>query len=146
MRFSTHLLAVVLSATAAVAAPISFYDWSITNFSAGADFASFQISGPTGEFDDIPIPAFNFTAPCKVQGSVGASADCSSLIENNTDGRTFKLSIVSVDGGTATASGTFGFTSGGTSYSVIAGQLLRDPQSPDQDSTSFSVDGEKLTN
>ncbi|KAK2015641.1 hypothetical protein LZ32DRAFT_602293 [Colletotrichum eremochloae] len=142
MRFSAYLLAAALSASTAVAAPISNYVWSITNFSfdAGSKSVSFQVSGPTGEFDDIPIPAFSLTGPCVVKND-GSTTDCSALIENNTGGQTLKSGPLTIDNdaGTVTSQTTFGFSSGGTSLEVST-NFFSKTNGP----STFTIDGERL--
>ncbi|KAK2058570.1 hypothetical protein LY76DRAFT_593141 [Colletotrichum caudatum] len=141
MRFSSYLSAAALSATAAIAAP---YTWSITNWSAGSDFGSFQVSAPAAEHNGVSIPAFSLTAPCKAQGQADESVDCSSLIENNTDGRTFTVQLVTADDVSVTVGGTLGFKNGGTSHTLatwVAGK--KDGQGGP---TSFSVTGFALDN
>ncbi|KAK2034168.1 hypothetical protein LX32DRAFT_648658 [Colletotrichum zoysiae] len=118
MRFSSYLSAAALSATAVIAAP---YTWSITNWSSTPDFASFQVSAPTAKHNGVSIPAFSLTAPCKLEAKlIDDSADCSSLIANNADGRTFKVVLIGFDGvsQTMTISGTLGFKDGETNHTL----------------------------
>ncbi|KDN70452.1 hypothetical protein CSUB01_09380 [Colletotrichum sublineola] len=73
---------------------------------------------PTPEHNGVSIPAFSLSAPCEVKGT--DSVDCSSLIENNTGGPTFKAQLVTIDPESfVTISGSFGFTAGGTSHSLV---------------------------
>ncbi|KAK2046292.1 hypothetical protein LZ31DRAFT_552389 [Colletotrichum somersetense] len=145
MRFSSYLSAAALSATAAIAAP---YAWSITNWSAGPNFGSFQVSAPAAEHNGVSIPPFSLTAPCKVEGDSDASSDCSSLIENNTDGRTFSVEVITFDpiSSTMTIGGTLGFKNGQASHTLETWVTGKQDGPTSFSAAGFSLDGDNGQN
>ncbi|GJC85602.1 hypothetical protein ColLi_08440 [Colletotrichum liriopes] len=116
MRVSASLLTAAVSATAALAAPVSGYKWSVSNWSGGwygSGWANYQVTAPAATSNNVAIPAFSLTKRCSVFGKEGTSVDCSDLIANNTDGRTFKVVLGPFDnGGNVVTHATYTFKSG----------------------------------
>ncbi|GKT49237.1 uncharacterized protein ColSpa_09418 [Colletotrichum spaethianum] len=99
MRVSANLLIAAVSASGAFAYMLETYKWSITDWSGGVygiAWANYEASGPALTGNNVAIPAFSLTPRCELAGSEGTTLDCSHLIENNTNGKTFKVVMVHV--------------------------------------------------
>ncbi|OHE97929.1 hypothetical protein CORC01_06792 [Colletotrichum orchidophilum] len=141
MRAST-LLAAAASALTASAAPIASYTWSITNWSGGwygIGWANYQVTAPAATSNGVTIPALSLTSRCEPWGAEGTVRDCSDLIANNNDGRTYTGKIGSFDDG-AVSYGNYTFKSGDKTYSVT-GTI----KGVENGASAFTVSGLQLT-
>ncbi|KAF6826627.1 hypothetical protein CPLU01_09578 [Colletotrichum plurivorum] len=120
MRASTALLAAAASVMPAFVAPIPNYKWSIFEWSGGwygLGWSNYQVSAPAATVNGVAIPALYLTSRCSPFGKEGTVEDCSALIQNNTDGRTFTARIGAFGDGVIIYA-TYTFKSGDKTYKV----------------------------